>query len=143
MSSYVFKFGTTTDLTVYPNVRFSPQLILTDTADELIVSTVDQAGVISLPALNATNGPEYNGKSVKIVLTAGSNDITINRLDANGDEVDRFDLTEVQDWAQVTAYWDATLSSGSWVITGLGALKDVRNAADTGATSAYGPASFA
>ena len=143
MSSYAFKLGSTTDLTVYPNVRFSPQTIEPDTADKLLVSTVDVGGVINLPPLDSSNGESFAGKTVEITNLTGGHTLTVRRVDANGDPVDQVDLQSDQDWVQVTAYWDAALSQGGWLISAIGKLKDVRNAADTGTTSAFGPGGFA
>lgn len=143
MSSYAFKFGSTTDLTVYPNVRFSPQTIEPNTADKLLVNTLDVGGFINLPPLDASNGPSFAGKTVEITNLSGGHTLSVRRVDANGTPIDKVDLQSDQDWVQVTAYWDATLSQGDWLISAIGKLKDVRNAADTGVTSAFGPSGFA
>ena len=109
-------FAAANNFAVYPNQVVSPQPLNLGGSTTLILSTAGQAGTIQLPALDSTNGPQWNGKAVSIRLKTGGNNLTVSNLDQGTSLV----LATAGDFVTVVAIWDSVVGSGSWEIVDCG-----------------------
>jgi hypothetical protein len=109
-------FAAANNFAVYPNQVASPQPLTLGGSTTLILSTAGQAGTVQLPALDSSNGSQWNGKVVSIRLKTAGNNLTVSNLDQSTS----LTLAAAGDFVTVVAIWDAVVGSGSWEIVDCG-----------------------
>lgn len=109
-------FAAVANSAVYPNAVTSPATLTLGGSTTLILSTATQAGTVRLPALDSTNGPQWNGKVISIRLKTAGNNLTVS----NQDQGTSLTLATAGDFVTVVAIWDAVVGSGSWEIVDCG-----------------------